>query len=364
VTAIRKVEKVAAFACGEATIPMPLYHTTLFSNDPLGEAFVSRGAAWSFEKEPGVYRGPPNEMHDYSMKLFEQRGHAATGNYESDAMPVFFDMEIMIRAQKLAQAQQAMNLLVPAMAVLEGSITFGPEPFSIEPRAVGTAAPTTSYLSRIGVLDACVLANRASRKRSLSYALHKLALSYQSSSPHIMDLHPGESPRRFQVQSDPIYHVYLANAVTLAYSAIEELGLELRASQKNPSKMPDGTWNPTVKADLEQRLQKLGIDLSETHIWTLRGPKTRIEKKRPPPSAGKPNWSRGNVRDVNVGLIDALALASWLRSSTTTHRFSDTARSLTVYDAHNVQSLARHLIMEKFGFWQARTKVPSARKDV
>jgi hypothetical protein len=335
---------------------MPLYHTTLFSNDSPGEAFVSRGAAWSFEKESGVYRGLPKEMQDYSMKLFEQRGHAATGNYVSDDVPVFFDMEIMIRAQRPAQAQQAMNLLGSAIAVLEGSITFGPEPFSIEPWPADTAAPTTSFMSKTGLLDACELANRASRKHSSSYALHKLALSYQSSSPHLMDLHPGESPRRFQVQSDPIYHVYLANAVTLSYSAIEELGLEIRANAVNPSKMPDGTWNPVVKADVEQRLQKSGIDLSDTHIWTLRGPKTRIEKKRPPPSVGKPSWSRGNVRDVNVRLIDALALASWLRSSTTTHRFSETARSLTVYDAHNVQSLARHLIMDKFGFWQARIK--------
>ena len=126
---------------------MLLYHTTLFSNDPPGTAFVSRGAAWSFEKEPGVYHGPPNEMHDYSMKLFEQRGHAATGNYVSNAVPVFFDMEIMIRAQQLARAQQAMNLLVSAMAVLEGSITFGPEPFSIEPRASGTVAPTGLHAS-------------------------------------------------------------------------------------------------------------------------------------------------------------------------------------------------------------------------
>jgi hypothetical protein len=333
---------------------MPLYHTTLFSNDPPGEAFVSRGAAWSFEKESGVYRGPPNEIHDYSMKLFEERGHPATGNYTSDEVPVFFDMEIMIRAQKPAQAQQAMNFLVSAIGVLEGSITFCPEPFSVEPWEAGTPSYTKSFVSKTGLLDGCELANRASRKRSSSYALHKLALSYQSSSPHMMDLHPGQSPRRFGVQTDPIYHVYLANAVTLAYSAVEELGLEIRANPKNPSKMPDGTWNLVVKADLEKRLQKSGIDTADTHIWTLRGPKTRIEKKRPPPSAGKPSWSRGNVRDVNVRLIDALALASWLRSGTTTHRFSDTARSLTVYDAHNVQSLARHLIMEKFGFWQRR----------
>jgi hypothetical protein len=41
---------------------MLLYHTTLFSNDPPGDAFVSRGAAWSFEKASGVYRGPPKEI--------------------------------------------------------------------------------------------------------------------------------------------------------------------------------------------------------------------------------------------------------------------------------------------------------------
>jgi hypothetical protein len=198
-------------------------------------------------------------MHDYSTKLFEQRGHEAIGNYVSDDLPVFFDMEIMIRAQKSAQAQQAMNLLVSAMAVLEGSITFCPEPFSIEPRPAGTAASTRSFMSKTGLLDACELANGASRKRSSSYALHKLALSYQSSSPHLMDLHPGESPRRFQVQSDPIYHVYLANAVTLAYSAIEELGLEIRATSKKPSKMPDGTWNPSVKADLRDALPVGGL---------------------------------------------------------------------------------------------------------
>jgi len=159
------------------------------------------------------------------------------------------------------------------------------------------------------------------------------------------------STRRFGVQSDPIHHVYLANAVTVAYSAIEELGLEVCASSQNPSRMPDGTWNPVVKADLEQRLQNSSIDTSDTHIWTLRGPKTRIEKKRPPPLAGKPSWLRGNVRDVDVRLIDALALASRLRSgTTTTHRFSDTARSLTIYDAHNVQSLARHLSWASLAF--------------
>jgi hypothetical protein len=89
---------------------MPLYHTSLFSNDPPGAAFASRGAAWSFEKESGVYRGPRAKLHQ----------HSATGNYMGDEQPIFFDMEIMIRARGDAPARRAMNLLVSAMAVLEG----------------------------------------------------------------------------------------------------------------------------------------------------------------------------------------------------------------------------------------------------
>ena len=331
---------------------MTAYHTTLFSTDPPGEAFFSRGAAWSFEKKSGICRGSDEKVRAYGHKLFQERGHWPTYISYGERRRSSFDMEIMIRAPGSPQAWKAMNMLVSAMAVLEGSIAFCPEPFSIEPRPVGAGAPTKSYLSKSGLLDACELASRASRNRAASYAIHKLALSYQSSSPHVMDLDPGKSPRQFQVRDDPIYHVHLANAVTLAYSAIEELGLEIWASQKNRSKMPDGKWNPTVKADIEARLRKSGIDDSSTALWLLRGPKTRIERLRPPPSIGKPKWSRGKVRDVNLSLIDALALSSWMRSKITTHRFPGSVRSLTVYDAHNVQSLARRLIIERFGFWR------------
>jgi hypothetical protein len=331
---------------------VPLFHTTLFSNDPPGHAFSSRAATWSFEKKSGVYSGPAKKIREHEAKLCRERGHAPVGNYFHGERPVFFDMEVMIRASGADQARQALSLLVSSLAVLEGSITFCPEPFSLGPIEDGTQPPTGSFQTMGGLLNACQLANRATRNRNFVYAVHKLALSFQSSSPNIMDLQPGESPRRFRVQTDPIYHVYLANAVTLAYSAIEEVGLELRATQENPSKMPDGSWNPSVKSEIEQRLRKSGIDITEDQIWTLRGPKTRVEKGRPPPSTGKPSWSRGTVRDVNVKLIEALALASWLRSGTTTHRFTDRTRSLTVYDAHNVQFLARRLILEKFGFWK------------
>jgi hypothetical protein len=330
---------------------MSVYHTNLFSTDPPGDAFFSRGAAWSFEKESGIFSGTRAEVRAHFLRLKRERGGSGPATI-SDVGTSFFDMEIIIKARGLAQARQAMNLLVSAVAVLEGSINHCPEPFSMDPRPVGTALRPPFWSHSKDVLNACKLANRTSRNRSASYALHKLALSYRSSSPNWVDLQPGEWPREFRVQNDPIYHVYLANAITLAYSAIEELGLEPRATRDNPSKMPDGTWNPAVKTNLEARLRGSGIDLSEMAIWTLRGPKTRIERHRPVPHMGKARWSGGHVRDANVRLIDALALASWLRSKTTAHRFSEPARSLTVYDAHNIQSLARRLILERFGFWR------------
>lgn len=155
----------------------------------------------------------------------------------------------------------------------------------------------------------------------------------------------------FLVQTDPAAHVLCANAITLAYSAIEELGLEVRVGKNKQSRMPDGTWNPAVRGDLEGRLKASNIDINETHVWTLRGRPTRIEKRRPPKAVKKPLWSRGAVRDVELSLIDAIASASWLRSKVTTHAFNANVRSLTAYDVHNVQSLARRLVLGACGVW-------------
>jgi hypothetical protein len=44
------------------------------------------------------------------------------------------------------------------------------------------------------------------------------------------------------------------------------MGLEIRATEKNPMRMQDGNWNPRIKLDLESRLLAPGIDLSEQHI--------------------------------------------------------------------------------------------------
>src|SRR5262245_19880865 len=44
--------------------------------------------------------------------------------------------------------------------------------------------------------------------------------------------------------------------------------LELRASRKKPSRLKDGSWNPVVRNELEQRLQNAKIDIHDPFIWT------------------------------------------------------------------------------------------------
>jgi len=234
----------------------------------------------------------------------------------------------------------SINLFLASVVVLSGGDAFFlPQPFEIErlQEEESKERPEFSTL-REGLMRGCVLAARASRGRSLSYAVHKLRLSYSLASRPMID---------------PMEHVYSANAVALAYSVIEELGFEVRVKKNETSKMPDGTWTPSVRADLEARLSAGGIDIDETHIWTLRGRPTRIEMaKRLPTAVKKPTWSRGSVRDVELSLIDGIAMASWLRSKVSTHRFSDKARSLTAYDIHNAQSLARHLLLGRCRLWR------------
>ncbi|MGY4317248.1 hypothetical protein [Bradyrhizobium sp. JR3.5] len=335
---------------------MPLYHSTIFSADYPGTAFKAVAPAWQYEKANGVFRGTGEELHAENERIRLERGHAPSQAYYGDGHPVFFDMEIMIRATTTQRARQAVTLLCSAIDVLHGSAMGYFDPMEdIQIRLSGAKQDTPSFFSTSGITAACRFAALVSRA-SLSYAMHKLAYSYRSAGAHHMDMHPRYSPHEFRVQKEPLAHVHIANAVTLAYSAIEEMQLELRASRENPSRLKDGSWNPVVLNELKQRLRKATIDIDDPFVWTVRGPKTRIERSRQIPFIDKAKWAYGLVRDREVSIVDALAYASWLRSTTTTHRFTKTSASLTVCDAYNVQLLARRLLMERFGFWNTPTR--------
>src|SRR6185369_8788176 len=72
-------------------------------------------------------------------------------------------------------------------------------------------------------------------------------------------LHPRWGLTHFAPSPLIIDHVWFAQAVALAHSVIEELGVNVRASGIRPSVGPDGEWNPEVKDDFVRRLAQAGI---------------------------------------------------------------------------------------------------------
>ena len=260
--------------------------------------------------------------------------------------------EIVIYAQSEERAQYVANLVLAAHCLYTGDL------LTDEDRTVFTnRAETTDEICQqvitgghncigVGNLPAsCLIAVKASQKFIHQYAVFKYLLSCRTVPLCGRYLDPqGEWIPGKAITMSAKEHVFYANAITQAYSVLEELSLEIRASIKEPS-MINGKWNPKVKNDLEKRLTAAGINLSEHLLWHLRDTPTKIERERKPVVQQKTEWASYKVRDVYVNVIDAIAYASWLRSKVSAHRLSKLAKSLTIYDVANVQHLTRHLLL-------------------
>ena len=90
------------------------------------------------------------------------------------------------------------------------------------------------------------LASKAARRRTHQYALAILHRSMALHSNNPMQLDPA-SARHVGLSSNPADHVRFGYAIITAYAVLEQLGLEVRASQGNPSFI-NGAWNPTLEA--------------------------------------------------------------------------------------------------------------------
>lgn len=201
----------------------------------------------------------------------------------------------------------------------------------------------------------CRIAEAIWGSRERMYALEKLKLSWKLDcvSPHSPAPHYGQI---FQnVMPELGYHVNAAFAIIAAFSAIEELGLEIRSSNKKKRFLDKayGTWNPEVFGDTERRLKEANVDLDEEFIWVYRGEPTDVERSIEPILGEAAPYSDGKtVRDRKMHIIDAIHYVSYIRNFIAAHRFSEIVQTLSPYDVYNAQDLARRLIMSQAGFWR------------
>lgn len=211
-------------------------------------------------------------------------------------------------------------------------------------------------LSMPGFVVAAQLAALSSKKVDLQYALLKYYLSVYLVSVDSRDLN--QRFGRHDVRTSPmrVDHVWFAQSIALAYGVIEELGLNVRASDKKPSTI-DGQWNPEVKSDLVARLARTGIQNAERPITLcFRGQVTELERKKRPLRIAPTTWfsKRRRNRDVAVPYIDAINWLSRLRSDVSAHKLSKLSFHLTMVDAFNAQTIARRALLAFAGFWDEK----------
>ena len=190
------------------------------------------------------------------------------------------------------------------------------------------------------------------KEASMRYAIEKYRLSLELDSFTPQSASPNHGQIFLNQYPEYSYHVKAATAFLLAYSVIEELGLEIRSSSKKP-RWKDGKWNSEVRTDVENRLQTRGINLSESVSWIYRGELLPLELEVSP-SLGQPaDYSDGKiVRDREMEVVDALHVASYIRNFIIAHKYSELVNHLGPYDVHNVQLLARRLILSSLGLYK------------
>lgn len=254
--------------------------------------------------------------------------------------------EVIIFSANYQNARKALQLIASSIAVFEGGAFFTLDnlpnliPLQKDKEEIPNRLFGNNTVSFSGIPKAIKIAAKASYRRKNVLALLKYQLGCELHSNNIMDLYP----EYFKLSKNPADHLRIAYAIILFYSAIEELGLEIRASKKTPSKI-NGKWNPVVKNDLENRLFNSKINISENLNWQLRSTPTKIERLKKPILGDKAEWASYSIRDSEINILEAILYASWIRSKIASHKLNRAFTSLSIYDVANINFLTRHLIL-------------------
>jgi hypothetical protein len=204
-------------------------------------------------------------------------------------------------------------------------------------------------------LVAVAMAVNAWPDTRIVYAVHKLSISYETEAITPWSAHPRYGQIFEKHSGEFSDHVRSSIAVNLAFSAIEEMNLQVKSSREKPRWLDkEYTWNPPVLKDIKSRLEKAGINPERTVDWIVRGDETEITVE-PVRDRFSP-YSDGRVtRDIELSLPDAIHACSYLRNFVTAHAFGKKTSLLGPYEVYNVQQVARFLVLSICGLFNVWT---------
>ena len=339
---------------------MPLYDFPLWAGDFIRFPTAGfRGAGWKLMAAGVPYARHGSKAWERHFETMRKKYPRYSVHTVANGDDVWIAPQLIAEAKSRLAAQRAFQLLGTALTILDGSDSFDAGDGVVVPRnrnrledlSPNDLQGSGHTVSRDNVVFGCRFAAGLSMRKSLTYSAFKLTLSYKIASAHWMEFHPRYYPKSFGVSDFPFDHVRMASAITLAYSAIEELQLEPRPIGNKPVKTEAG-WDQAAQGDLHRRLQSHGVDISDPLGWAKRGSQTRVHKSKRAAVGARQPWTKGIVRDMAVTVDDALLEASWLRSKCTTHKYQKATSSISMYDVANVQLLSRRLLLEAAGLWK------------
>lgn len=296
------------------------------------------------------YPKPPYKGRGWniSFKNLREKSKEKFGTYDFRKGKSIPSKHMIIEASSDKKAKEVADLIYACLVIINAADIWGYECEVREIKKDFRVSPDIecAFFSKIQL--ASIMAAKASHRSKYVYAIHKLYTSFRTLSVPIVELDPYLSLVNLEKPTlkkpfPPSEMVAMAHSIVAAYSAIEELGFS-------------GKRNKKAKNKLLSRLKKDDINTKKPFLWTLRGPKTYLERCRATIKVKDAKWCRRYVRDEEVAIVDAIVDASFLRSKVSAHVFSakkkkKLIKTLSIYDVTNVQYLARRLILESLGLW-------------
>jgi len=209
------------------------------------------------------------------------------------------------------------------------------------------------YLCDDNIGIALFVLNQALGNRDYIYSLEKYKISMELGHINAFACNP-KYGQVFENSSQSYEeHTKMLMAIVAAYSIVEELGLEIRGSDKQKrfiSKRPY-EWNKRIWDDTLERLKQSNIDPGYKIQWTIRGEDTKIHKEMDYSWFGEEYENTQEVKDRKLHFIEAIQFSAYLRNFVAAHKFRDLASQISPYDVHNVQMTSRILLMQSMGIW-------------
>lgn len=295
------------------------------------------------------------ESYDGKSEVIFSDSRINQNKLEKDTLPL---LELLIKCENEDIAENILSLL-------KGSILLGlPSPStSMLNLYVSKYNKSKFYINRTdsfhkldNIAFGCQILEKIISDKECSYALekYKVSLDLHCVNPYSIDPRYGQLYNHYDLKKQT--HTRSAFAIIAAFSAIEELSLEIRSSSKTPRFLNNekGEWNPIVLTDMTNRLEKIGIKKEDTFDWVFRGEKTKVEDNFKPYFGYDSQWVEygETIRDKTLTFPEAIHNASYLRNFIASHKFKELTEYISPYDVYNVQALSRKLILEYLGMWK------------